>query len=169
MFAGVGIECSICANQTALSMLPAQVSVYRLVLTGTVEEKIYHRQVYKHFLAQKVLQDPRQRRFFKWNDISDLFEVPAPPPNVTKMDLLALQKKYRAAFSKLDKLGETGEFEVETTEIMKAVSDLPMKDQHNTSKNTKDESNAILQTLYDAQGIKASFNHEARQMLNVDP
>ena len=32
----------------------AEVSVYRLVLTGTVEEKIYHRQVYKHFLAQKV-------------------------------------------------------------------------------------------------------------------
>ncbi|CAE7865344.1 CSB [Symbiodinium microadriaticum] len=145
-----------------------EVSVYRLVLTGTVEEKIYHRQVYKHFLAQKVLQDPRQRRFFKWNDISDLFEVPAPPPNVTKMDLLALQKKYRAAFSKLDKLGETGEFEVETTEIMKAVSDLPMKDQHNTSKNTKDESNAILQTLYDAQGIKASFNHDKVEQTLLD-
>eukprot|EP00971_Amphidinium_carterae_P300686 5974398-Amphidinium_carterae.1 len=37
------------------------VAVYRLVLTGSIEEKVYHRQIYKHFLSQKVLNDPRQR------------------------------------------------------------------------------------------------------------
>lgn len=148
-----------------------EVSVYRLVLTGTVEEKIYHRQVYKHFLAQKVLQDPRQRRFFKWNDISDLFEVPAPPPNFTKQNMVALQKKYKALFNKVARMGEAfqpDEFEVETTEIMKAVSDLPMKEQHKTGKGTADESNAILQTLYDAQGIKASFNHDKVEQTLLD-
>lgn len=144
-----------------------EVSVYRLVLTGTVEEKIYHRQVYKHFLAQKVLQDPRQRRFFKWNDISDLFEVPPPPPNFTKQNMSALKKKYDKLFSKLD-VGEPDEFEVETTEIMKAVSDLPMKEQHRTGKGTTDESNAILQTLYDAKGIKASFNHDKVEQTLLD-
>merc|ERR1719333_445853 len=34
-----------------------EVSVYRLVSTGTIEEKVYQRQVYKHFIAQKVLVD----------------------------------------------------------------------------------------------------------------
>ena len=148
-----------------------EVSVYRLVLTGTVEEKIYHRQVYKHFLAQKVLQDPRQRRFFKWNDISDLFEVPPPPPNFTKQNMLTLQKKYRGLFNKVARMGEAfqpDEFEVETTEIMKAVSDLPMKEQHKTGRGTADESNAILQTLYDAQGIKASFNHDKVEQTLLD-
>eukprot|EP00438_Fugacium_kawagutii_P024094 Skav214959 [mRNA] locus=scaffold264:80550:81815:- [translate_table: standard] len=147
-----------------------EVSVYRLVLTGTVEEKIYHRQVYKHFLAQKVLQDPRQRRFFKWNDISDLFEVPPPPPNYTKQNMSMLQNKYRTLFSKarMNEAFQPDEFEVETTEIMRAVSDLPMKEQHKTGRGTADESNAILQTLYDAQGIKASFNHDKVEQTLLD-
>eukprot|EP00931_Biecheleriopsis_adriatica_P024320 TRINITY_DN15189_c0_g1_i1.p1 TRINITY_DN15189_c0_g1~~TRINITY_DN15189_c0_g1_i1.p1 ORF type:complete len:1332 (+),score=353.69 TRINITY_DN15189_c0_g1_i1:25-4020(+) len=145
-----------------------EVQVYRLVLTGTVEEKIYQRQVYKHFLSQKVLQDPRQRQFFKWNDLSDLFEVPPPPPNFSKADLLALKVKYKAAFRKIDKLADLGEFEVETTEVMKSISDLPAKEQHVASKATQDEGNAILQTLYDSQGIKASFNHDKVEQTLLD-
>lgn len=41
--------------------------------SGTVEEKIYHRQIFKQFLTNKVLQDPRQKRFFKTNDLHELF------------------------------------------------------------------------------------------------
>lgn len=32
-------------------------------------------QVYKHFLTDKVLRDPRQRRFFKAKDLTDLFTL----------------------------------------------------------------------------------------------
>jgi len=76
------------------------VCVYRFLTAGTIEEKIYHRQVcmcvcvfirvlakpfsnsfcfrmdvqvYKQFLTNKVLVDPRQRRFFKLDDLHDLF------------------------------------------------------------------------------------------------
>ncbi|PFH37769.1 SWI2/SNF2-containing protein RAD26 [Besnoitia besnoiti] len=56
------------------------VCVYRLIAAGTVEEKIYHRQVFKFFLSQKVLQDPRQRKFFKRNDLQEMLEPPPPPP-----------------------------------------------------------------------------------------
>lgn len=51
------------------------VTVYRFITSGTIEEKIYHRQVYKHFLSDKVLRDPRQRRFFKSKDMQDLFTL----------------------------------------------------------------------------------------------
>lgn len=51
------------------------VTVYRLITSGTIEEKVYHRQIYKQFLTNKVLQDPRQRRFFKAKDMSDLFTL----------------------------------------------------------------------------------------------
>ena len=47
--------------------------VYRLMTSGTIEEKIYHRQIFKQFLTNKILKDPRQRRFFKSNDLYDLF------------------------------------------------------------------------------------------------
>jgi DNA excision repair protein ERCC-6 len=49
------------------------VTVYRLITKGTIEEKVYHRQVFKQFMTNKVLQDPRQKRFFSRSDISDLF------------------------------------------------------------------------------------------------
>ncbi|PRW57121.1 CHROMATIN REMODELING 8 [Chlorella sorokiniana] len=52
-----------------------EVVIYRLITSGTIEEKVYHRQVYKHFLTDKVLRDPRQRRFFKAKDLTDLFTL----------------------------------------------------------------------------------------------
>ncbi|KAM8852201.1 DNA excision repair protein ERCC-6 isoform 1-T1 [Synchiropus picturatus] len=55
-----------------------QVTVYRLLTAGTIEEKIYHRQIFKQFLTNRVLKDPKQRRFFKSNDIYELFTLTDP-------------------------------------------------------------------------------------------
>ncbi|KAK3407151.1 hypothetical protein EUGRSUZ_K03253 [Eucalyptus grandis] len=49
------------------------VTVYRLITRGTIEEKVYHRQIYKHFLTNKILKNPQQRRIFKARDMKDLF------------------------------------------------------------------------------------------------
>lgn len=56
--------------------------------SGTIEEKIYQRfalhefpnffmfrQIFKQFLANRVLVDPKQRRFFKTNDLHELFTL----------------------------------------------------------------------------------------------
>ncbi|KAF3796343.1 CHROMATIN REMODELING 8 protein [Nymphaea thermarum] len=51
------------------------VTIYRLITRGTIEEKIYHRQIYKHFLTNKILKNPQQRRFFKARDMKDLFTL----------------------------------------------------------------------------------------------
>ncbi|XP_009958078.1 PREDICTED: DNA excision repair protein ERCC-6-like [Leptosomus discolor] len=55
-----------------------QVTVYRLLTAGTIEEKIYHRQIFKQFLTNRVLKDPKQRRFFKSNDLYELFALSSP-------------------------------------------------------------------------------------------
>ncbi len=52
-----------------------QVTIYRLMTAGTIEEKIYHRQIFKQFLVNRVLKDPRQKRFFKSNDLYELFTL----------------------------------------------------------------------------------------------
>lgn len=49
------------------------VTIYRLLTSGTIEEKIYHRQIFKQLLVNRVLKDPTQKRFFKSNDLHDLF------------------------------------------------------------------------------------------------
>ncbi|AGO12295.1 AaceriAEL065Cp [[Ashbya] aceris (nom. inval.)] len=49
------------------------VTIYLLMVAGSIEEKIYHRQIFKQFLTNKVLSDPKQKRFFKMNELHDLF------------------------------------------------------------------------------------------------
>jgi len=51
------------------------VTVYRLITAGTIEEKIYHRQIFKTALTNQVLQDPKQRRLFSQKDLKDLFTL----------------------------------------------------------------------------------------------
>ena len=48
-----------------------------MISAGTVEEKIYQRQIFKTALSNRVLQDPRQRRMFSQKDLKDLFTLKA--------------------------------------------------------------------------------------------
>ncbi|KAI9850801.1 MAG: hypothetical protein M1838_005056 [Thelocarpon superellum] len=50
-----------------------EVTIYRLMSAGTIEEKIYHRQLFKQFLANKILKDPQQRQTVPMKDLQDLF------------------------------------------------------------------------------------------------
>ncbi|KAF9884396.1 hypothetical protein FE257_001796 [Aspergillus nanangensis] len=52
-----------------------EVTIYRLMTAGTIEEKIYHRQVFKQFLTNKILKDPKQRQTFQMSDLHDLFAL----------------------------------------------------------------------------------------------
>lgn len=65
-----------------------QVTIYRLVTSGTIEEKIYHRQIFKQFLTNKVLKDPKQRRFFKSNDLYELFTLKDEEGGITETSAL---------------------------------------------------------------------------------
>nr|CAD7435512.1 unnamed protein product [Timema monikensis] len=70
---------------TTLSLLRNQQN-HKYIKKGATMEEIflertryklymYHRQIFKQFLANKVLSDPRQRRFFKTNDLFELFTL----------------------------------------------------------------------------------------------
>ena len=52
-----------------------EVTIYRLMTAGTIEEKIYHRQIFKQFLTNKILKDPKQRQTFQLSDMHDLFSL----------------------------------------------------------------------------------------------
>ncbi|RKF61221.1 DNA repair and recombination protein RAD26 [Erysiphe neolycopersici] len=52
-----------------------EVTIYRLITAGTIEEKMYHRQIFKQFLTNKVLKDPKQRQTFQMKDLFDLFTL----------------------------------------------------------------------------------------------
>ncbi|OQU98837.1 Helicase conserved domain-containing protein [Cladophialophora immunda] len=52
-----------------------EVAIFRLMTAGTIEEKIYHRQIFKQFLTNKILKDPKQRQTFHLSDLHDLFSL----------------------------------------------------------------------------------------------
>lgn len=59
-------------------------TVYRLITAGTIEEKIYQRQIFKTALTNQILQDPKQRRLFSQKDLRDLFTLKADTSDVTE-------------------------------------------------------------------------------------
>lgn len=65
-----------------------EVMIYRLMTAGTIEEKIYHRQLFKQFLTNKILRDPKQRQTFQMKDLHDLFTLGDANESVTETSTL---------------------------------------------------------------------------------
>ena len=61
-----------------------EVMIYRLMTAGTIEEKVYHRQLFKQFLTNKILRDPKQRQTFQLKDLHDLFTLGGADDAVTE-------------------------------------------------------------------------------------
>lgn len=51
------------------------VTIYRLICKGTIEEKIYERQIFKILLSSRILQNARQRAFISRGSYRELFEL----------------------------------------------------------------------------------------------
>nr|CBH09283.1 putative DNA excision repair protein ERCC-6 [Heliconius melpomene] len=51
------------------------VTVYRLLSAGTIEEKIYQRQIFKNFLSNKILVDPNQKNVLTTSNLQTLFNL----------------------------------------------------------------------------------------------
>ena len=78
-----------------------EVEIYRLMTAGTIEEKIYHRQIFKQFLTNKILKDPKQRQTFHLSDLHDLFSLGTPDaPTQTSTLFQDAQVKYSGDKSK---------------------------------------------------------------------
>ncbi|KAK9281385.1 hypothetical protein L1049_004285 [Liquidambar formosana] len=150
------------------------VTIYRLITRGTIEEKVYHRQIYKHFLTNKILKNPQQRRFFKARDMKDLFTLKddgeggstetsnifgqlSGDVNVVGAheDNRAKQKSSKAAAPYSDDVavdkGNNSEIGLSKSKGKENV------DQNN---GEVDEETNILRSLFDAQGIHSAMNHD---------
>ncbi|KAE9619385.1 hypothetical protein Lal_00047527 [Lupinus albus] len=144
------------------------VTVYRLITRGTIEEKVYHRQIYKHFLTNKILKNPQQKRFFKARDMKDLF--------VLNLDGETGSTETSNIFSQIS----------EEVNIVRTTEDNPDKHIHNQTSESgyedvagndsksqggrgkekveqsggvDDETN-ILKCLFEANGIHSAMNHD---------
>lgn len=135
-----------------------EVTVYRLITRGTIEEKVYHRQIYKHFLTNRILRDPKQRRFFKSKDLRDLFTLQddgggAGSSGQTETAALFADANGEVAVAEEDgkgkgvvKAGRGGEGDDEAGQQQQ--------------KDGEDETK-ILKNLFGASGVHSAMDHDA--------
>jgi DNA excision repair protein ERCC-6 len=108
----------------------------RLITSGTIEEQIYKRQIFKTALSNKVLQDPRQRRLFSQNDLRDLFSL-APDTG---------------------SLGSGGDGITETSKVTKGIG---VVDVVADLSNEKDDNEATLKDIMTSKGLAGIFDHHS--------
>ncbi|XP_011157094.1 DNA excision repair protein ERCC-6 [Solenopsis invicta] len=141
-----------------------QVTVYRLITAGTIEEKIYHRQIFKLLLSNKVLDEPNQRRLFKTTDLVELFNLNVPMDGeFSESDRLFKESKLTPSGFSLSKIEQMKKLaSVLSKKIsanVKLTSDKSENVENSTCEEKRDEQN-------DNSGCVETFNTENN--LSVD-
>ncbi|KAJ3360588.1 hypothetical protein HDU91_004503 [Kappamyces sp. JEL0680] len=139
------------------------VTIYRLMTSGTIEEKIYHRQIFKQFLTNKVLKDPRQRRFFKSNDLYDLFTLDERNNQDTETGSL-FGAVEGVQVSVEDKTIEGVDKVANFQSALPSQQDGERSDQTNgpdAGPLAEDDDNRILKELFSSTGVHSALQHDA--------
>uniref|UniRef100_A0A9J8AGK2 DNA excision repair protein ERCC-6-like n=1 Tax=Cyprinus carpio carpio TaxID=630221 RepID=A0A9J8AGK2_CYPCA len=79
------------------------VIIYRLITCGTVEEKIYRRQVFKESLIRQTTGDKKNPfRYFSKQELQDLFKLKDTRSSTTQQQLQAMHAHHRHSDTSLD-------------------------------------------------------------------
>ncbi|USP73903.1 uncharacterized protein yc1106_01177 [Curvularia clavata] len=151
-----------------------EVEIYRLMSAGTIEEKIYHRQIFKQFLTNKVLKDPKQRQTFQMSDLHDLFTLGAENVETETGNL------FRGSEVKFEEDGKTAGAEKEdatAAEDLAAVKGIsrseafkaPVSDSEEISATNEDGTgdnkppadSRLMSTIFAKTGVHSVLEHDA--------
>ena len=117
-----------------------EVTVYRLITAGTIEEKIYHRQIFKTAISNQILQDPRQRRIFSQKDLKDLFTL--------KEDIGSMGKGGEGVTETGAKLGSG------------VIQPTQIKDLHNKNEESLKDNIDTLKSVLSSKGLAGIWDHD---------
>lgn len=152
------------------------VTIYRLITSGTIEEKIYHRQIFKQYLTTKVLHDAKRKRCFNKHTLQDLFVLGAEGDQGTETNDIFIAGNVENPTAKSDRVaGEDDDEGKEDGEDDGADGDSEEVEGGGNSDDSDDavdrkagkkassgsDNDAILKKLFDGVGIRGVFNHDA--------
>ncbi|CAB4056997.1 ERCC6 [Lepeophtheirus salmonis] len=151
-----------------------QVTIYRLITSGTIEEKIYHRQIFKQFLVNRVLKDPKQKRFFKSNDLYELFtlkegksdqkiyeEDDPEKARLREMARKISQKLSNGKSKELEKKrSKSRDKKVEGVRISNLVKTTSKEKKAENEPEAVEQDNYVLSKLFKKSGIQSAVRHD---------
>lgn len=141
------------------------VTVYRLMTQGTIEEKIYHRQIFKTFLSNKILQDPRQKRFFKQSQLYDLFTLGKEYFEDTSTNESETSKIFNLEIPTIEKRQESNRMKRKSDADKIQEEELYRIEEfiHETEESQKEQENkesSVLQNIFNDNTIGSVFDHD---------
>ncbi|MCJ1383407.1 hypothetical protein MMC17_006521 [Xylographa soralifera] len=171
-----------------------EVQIYRLMVAGTIEEKIFHRQIFKQFLTNKILRDPKQRQTFQLKDLHDLFSLGRADEEATETGRLfeGAEVKFGNGTNNLpppapiDTTRWGGETVAEEANDVQAVRGLAgvasietvdAKDEpnnsHNTSVDAVNSEARIMEGIFARSGVHSALEHDqiinGKKVIAADP
>ncbi|KAE8355080.1 SNF2 family N-terminal domain-containing protein [Aspergillus coremiiformis] len=168
------------------------VTVYRLMTAGTIEEKIYHRQIFKQFLTNKILKDPKQRQTFQLSDLHDLFSLgsesqgPTETSKIFKDANITYEERHSAATQQTTPNARTQSHPHDQQDEKKDVGRLvgvasienfqgdsePSSDKDQGAPGANRESR-IMEGIFARSGIHSALEHDqivnGRRVVRADP
>ncbi|KAI8073751.1 SNF2 family N-terminal domain-containing protein [Thamnidium elegans] len=136
-----------------------EVTVYRLMTSGTIEEKIYHRQIYKQFLTNKILKDPKQRRFFDASNLQSLFTLASEDAVGTETGELfkGTEIDYRKSNTKKRRTNDEKQLSlIEGVNCLEEYAGETLE-QEERKKESEDH---VLKSLFEMTGIQSALQHD---------
>ncbi|KAI0180328.1 SNF2 family N-terminal domain-containing protein [Hypoxylon sp. FL1284] len=148
-----------------------EVTIYRLMTAGTIEEKIFHRQIFKQFLSNKVLKDPKQRTTFHLHDMHDLFTLGSQKDEETETSKLFEGSEVKFTKSTTDKTAsasgaekmhdtssdEKGDKDLNTIEGVAGLEDIEPEPEE---KAPAAEEDRIMEGLFARSGVHSALEHD---------
>lgn len=159
------------------------VTVYRLMTAGTIEEKIYHRQIFKQFLTNKILKDPKQRSTFQMSDLHDLFTLGDETSGPTETSKLFQDAEVTYENHGADDCG-THDAQDESKDVRKVAGVASMEkfqeaepgtatpNAENNGDNNGSESR-IMEGIFSRTGVHSALEHDhivnGKRVVRADP
>lgn len=130
------------------------VTVRHPLRSGTIEEKIYHRQVYKQMLSKRVLVNPRQSQAFNMRNLQDLFTLNEYAEGTETGDMFGAGEIRKEDVTGSASRGGKGRGKGKARRKGGSLGD------SGSDSGGERESSAVLAALFDGSDIKGAFSHD---------
>ena len=152
------------------------VTIFRLMTKGTIEEKIYHRQIFKQFLTNKITRDPHQREGFQLSDLYDLFSLEEEDDK--DLETTKLFKNAEVTYQEEGKEPPKGKSPVkkeeeELNDVKGIVNVEEFKNSEEEDKNAKSSEDRIMHGIFARSGVHSALQHDqivnGKRVVRADP
>jgi DNA excision repair protein ERCC-6 len=149
---------------------------------GTIEEKIYHRQIFKQFLTNKITRDPHQREGFQLSDLYDLFSLT--DEDDKELETTQLFKNAEVTYqeetvdvrdkkNRIRKSEPVPKIEDEDLNVDGVAKIEEFKDTTEEEKNSKSSEDRIMHGIFARSGVHSALEHDqivnGRRVVRADP